>query len=141
MASLYHGIEIEASLDKVFAAITSQNGLSSWWTADCKVPEPEVGSIVEFGFNGHSVVFKMRVDKVVPSKLVVWKCVGGPKEWKGTGLRWEISKVKGGGELHFTHFNWKANDDHFRMCNSTWDELMYRLKDYAENGTTNPLFK
>ncbi len=141
MATLYHGIEIEAPPEKVFDAVTTQRGLSSWWTVDCSVPEAKAGNVAEFGFNGHTVVFKMRVEKLVPSKLITWKCIGGPKEWKGTGLRWEISKTTKGSELQFTHSNWKAIDEYFRMCNSTWGELMYRLKDYTQTGESNPLFK
>jgi uncharacterized protein YndB with AHSA1/START domain len=141
MAKMYHGIEIASQPDKVFDAITSQEGLSSWWTTDSLLEKPIVGGIAEFGFNNRAVVFKMRIDKLVASKLVLWKCVEGPKEWKGTRLRWEISKIKNGTDLQFTHSKWKSTDGYFRMCNSTWGELMYRLKSYLESGRVDPLFK
>jgi uncharacterized protein YndB with AHSA1/START domain len=34
MAELKHQIPIEASPDKVYAALATQAGLGSWWTAD-----------------------------------------------------------------------------------------------------------
>lgn len=141
MAKMYHEIEIEARPEKVFEALTSQKGLSGWWTVDSSVTEPAEGKVAEFGFENRAVVFTMRIDKVSPPELLVWKCVGGPKEWKGTRLRWEISKTKDGSDLMFTHSRWKTVDETFRSCNSTWGELMYRLKAYVESGKPDPHFK
>lgn len=138
---MYHGIEIEARPERVFDALTTEKGLSGWWTSVSSLKEPVEGATTEFRFNNGEVVFTMRVDELLSPKLVLWKCVGGPKEWKGTRLRWEISKNKNGSTLEFTHSKWKSVDDYFRMCNSTWGELMYRLKGYAETGESNPHFK
>ncbi len=136
---MLHGIEIAAEPKAVFDAITTQKGLSSWWTSDSVVPKVQEKSVSEFGFEKHAVVFKMRSEKISP-KLVLWSCVDGPGEWKGTRLKWEISKIKGGIELRFTHSRWKGTGKYFRMCNSTWGDLMYRLKNYAESGKADPLF-
>ena len=142
MAKMYHGIEIEASPEKVYDALTTQKGLRGWWTLDSLIAEPsEEGGTAEFGFERRAVVFKMRIDELAPGELVSWKCVGGPKEWKGTRLRWEIAKSKNGSVLEFTHSKWKSVDEYFRMCNSTWGELMYRFKAYVEKGLAEPLFK
>jgi uncharacterized protein YndB with AHSA1/START domain len=141
MAKMYHGIEIESQPEKVFEAIGTQKGLSGWWTADSVLAKAGEGGVGEFGFNNRAVVFKMRIDKLVTSKLILWKCVDGPKKWKGTRLRWQITKIKGGSDLQFTHSKWKATDGDFRMCNSTWGHLMYRLKDYVETGEPDPLFR
>ena len=55
MADLHHKIEIEASPEKVYEAITTAEGLRSWWTGD-SVAEPRVGSIAEFGFFNRETV-------------------------------------------------------------------------------------
>jgi uncharacterized protein YndB with AHSA1/START domain len=141
LAKMLHGVEIAAEPKTVFDAITTQKGLSSWWTSDSIVPKglQEEKSISEFGFEKHAVVFKMRSLKISP-KLVLWSCVDGPDEWKGTHLKWEISKTESGSELRFTHSRWKKTGEYFRSCNSTWGNLMYRLKSYAETGKVDPLF-
>jgi len=36
MAELNHQIPINASVQKVYAALTTQAGLRGWWTADAK---------------------------------------------------------------------------------------------------------
>jgi uncharacterized protein YndB with AHSA1/START domain len=137
---MLHGIEISAEPSKVYEALMSQEGLTGWWTSDSSVPEPEKGSKAEFGFNNRAVVFQMKIEKIQNPKLVVWNCVGGPSEWKGTKLKWQITPIEGGSELRFTHSKWKNTGKYFRMCNSTWGELMYRLKAYAERGERKPLF-
>ena len=42
--------------------------------------------------------------------------------------------------LHFSHTSWREESDHFTLCNTTWGELMYRLKATAEGKCPGPLF-
>jgi len=140
MAKMFHGIEISADQGKVYDSLMTEHGLRGWWTVDSSMPKPGEGSKAEFGFHNREVVFEMKIDKLDRPNLIVWNCVGGPKEWKGTRLKWEISAIEGGSELRLTHSKWKNTGKYFRMCNSTWGELMYRLKAHAEKGDRNPLF-
>ena len=80
----------------------------------------------------------MRIDELRPGARLVWSCLGDPDDWKGTRLTWALSKADDGTMLHFTHGNWRATTDYFAMCNSTWGELMYRLKGYVEGKRPGP---
>jgi hypothetical protein len=42
--------------------------------------------------------------------------------------------------LRFTHGGWRDATDYFTRCNTTWGELMYRLKAVAEGKAPGPLF-
>jgi hypothetical protein len=42
--------------------------------------------------------------------------------------------------LRFTHGGWRSETDYFLNCNTTWGELMYRLKAAAEGKPRGPLF-
>ncbi len=137
MAEMHHEIQIDAPPEKVYEAITTQNGLRSWWTGD-SVAEPRVGSIAEFGFYNRMIVFRMRIEELTPGKRAVWACLGDHDEWKGTRLTWEISGKDGKTFLHFTHGNWRSTSSFFASCNSTWGELMYRLKNYTEGRAPGP---
>jgi hypothetical protein len=68
-------------------------------------------------------------------------CSGDPDEWAGTTLEWTITPGEEGTRIDFKHGNWKAMDGYTAMCNSTWGELMYRLKKYVETGRPNPHWK
>ncbi len=84
------------------------------------------------------MVFRMKVEKLEPGKLVVWSCQGEHPEWAGTTLTWNISNKGGITVLRFTHGGWKSVSDFFATCNSMWGELMYRLQGYLEGRNPGP---
>jgi uncharacterized protein YndB with AHSA1/START domain len=137
MADLLHQIDIKASPQQVYAALATSSGLASWWTADAHA-EQKVGGKAEFGFNKRSVMYRMTIDALDPGKQVAWSCHGDNPEWRGTTLTWTITADGAGSVLRFTHGNWKSASDFFAMCNSTWGELMYRLKGYLEGNAPGP---
>ncbi|MCI0622058.1 MAG: SRPBCC domain-containing protein [Acidobacteria bacterium] len=140
MADMIHQVTIAASPEKVFQALTTQEGLKSWWTSDTEA-EPRVGSTALFGFDKRSVVFKMNVDELAPKKRVRWSCVDGPAEWKGTKLRFDLeSDDEGGTTVRFVHSGWRKTGDMFGICNTTWGALMVRLKAYVEGENPGPFF-
>lgn len=137
MPEMYHEIQVQAPPEKVYQAIATREGLRSWWTSDT-VAEPRVGSVAEFGFHSRAGVFRMRVEELQPGRRVVWACLGDPDEWRGTRLTWELSAKNGGTLLRFVHAGWCSTGGIFATCNSTWGELMYRLKNYAEGKAPGP---
>src|SRR6266851_10230889 len=62
MAEIRHQIAIEAPPEKVYAALATQAGLRSWWTADT-VADHKTGGKAEFGFAQYRVK-PSGVDKV-----------------------------------------------------------------------------
>jgi uncharacterized protein YndB with AHSA1/START domain len=136
MVDINHLISINASPDAVYAALATQRGLASWWTADTRADE-KVDGKAEFGFDDRGMVFRMRIDELVPGKRVVWSCLGDQPEWSGTTLTWTISRENDVSVLRFTQ-RWKAMTDMVAICNSTWGELIYRLKDYVEGRNPGP---
>jgi uncharacterized protein YndB with AHSA1/START domain len=140
MAELRHQIPIKAAPQKVYAAIATQAGLRGWWTADSRAEE-EVGGQAEFGFDRRGMVFRMDIQQLDPGKRVVWSCRGDHPEWNGTVLTWDLSPQDGGTILRFTQSGWKSITDFYANCNSTWGELMYRLKDYVKGKNPGPQWK
>jgi uncharacterized protein YndB with AHSA1/START domain len=140
MAEIKHQIPIDATPDKVYAALATQAGLRGWWTADAKADE-RAGGKAEFGFDKRGMVFRMAIEMLEPSKRVIWRCHGDHPEWDGTTLTWEIAREDGVTMLRFTHSGWKSISEFCATCNSSWGELMYRLKDYVEGRAPGPHWK
>ena len=140
MAELRHQIPIDASQDKVYAALATQAGLCGWWTADTKADQ-KIGGKAEFGFEKRKFVFRMKIEKLDPGKQVVWTCHGDHPEWAGTILTWNITREDDGSILRFTHSGWKSISEFCATCNSSWGELMYRVKDYVEGRNPGPHWK
>jgi uncharacterized protein YndB with AHSA1/START domain len=137
MADMIHEIRVAASPEAVYAAIATQDGLRGWWTADTTA-EPRAGTIARLGFGHRASIFEMRVEALDPGRRVEWSCLGDNEEWKGTRLTWTVDPDEGGTRLRFVHGGWRSTEGWFGVCNSTWGELMYRLKAYAETGAPRP---
>lgn len=141
MSDILHWIRLDAPPERVFEAVTTEEGLSSWWTHDVEA-EPVEGSTAIFGFKDRSVVFRMRVEELRPPELVRWTCQGDFDEWRGTQLEFRIKpRDDGGCELTFTHAGWESTHGAFRQCNTDWGRLMYHLKDYVEGRSDTPMMR
>ena len=138
MYEIHHLVTISAAPEEVFEAISTEQGFKQWWTADVEITGLEGGS-AQFGFFERATVYRMRVDTLFPHSEVRWTCETG-KEWKGTYIRFELRPVDQGTLLRFRHSDWQTETDFLRQCNTTWGELMYRLKAVAEGAEPGPLF-
>ena len=138
---LIHRIDIAASAETVYRALTTEEGIRGWWTTDVKL-DGHVGGQAKFRFEQHSVEFHMRVEELKPSSLVRWECVGGNSpDWIGTKQEFGLEpRAEGGILLKFCHSDWKSGGDHCYYCNTTWGHLLVTLKDYSERGVKNPYF-
>lgn len=132
MATIFHKVLIQAEAHTIYEAITTQKGLSSWWIEDCDV-KAEIGYVNTFSIEGYDST-KMKVKKLSPDKKVVWKCVAGDKEWKGTKLSFTIDRNENASILKFKHSKWKKQSDFYATCNFHWARHLLILKEYCENG-------
>jgi predicted ester cyclase/uncharacterized protein YndB with AHSA1/START domain len=137
MPDIIHQLIIKSSTDEVYRALTEQRGLSDWWTTDV-VAEPSAGSVAEFGFGNRSTVIKVRVEELIPSTLVRWRCLGGIDEWTQTTLRFEMKPQGGNTLLVFRHLGWKSSDGVFGLCSFDWAHYLMSLRSFVETGKGNP---
>ena len=137
---LMHMVLIDADAKKIYEALTTGDGLSSFWTADSHA-EPKVGSISKFGFGGPSL--EMKVEELKPGKAVRWSTHGGFPDWVGTTVTWEIKPAEhGGNEVWFNHDGWRNElpAGELASVNYTWGRIVGRLKRHAETGERVPFF-
>ena len=139
-APLMHSVTIDGDAEKIYEAISTGEGLASFWTRDSQA-EPKVGSIARFGFGGP--VLEMKVEELRPGRLVRWSTHGGFPEWVNTTVTWEIVPAKEGGqEVRFSHEGWPADlpQGELASVNYVWGRIVGRLKKYAETGEPAPFF-
>ena len=139
---LIHRIEIAAPAEKIYRALTTEEGIKAWWTSDVKM-EAHAGGKAVFGFFKHSTIFQMRIEQLTPPALVRWTCVENTTspDWIGTTQEF-ILEPQPAGEvlLKFCHGGWKSGGDHCYHCNTTWGHLLVCLKQYTERDVKNPYF-
>ena len=137
MADIKHSIRIDAAPHLVHPLVATAEGFSRWWAAD--VTEDKVKGNVELGFFNRATLYALHSAEIVAPHRARWLCQTG-QEWSGTRLLFDLAEQKGQTQLHFTHADWQAETDYFVSCNTTWGELMFRLKAAAEGKTPGPLF-
>lgn len=136
MEHIRHYLVIKAPVETVYQALTTQEGLSSWWTRRT-IAKPEVGFLNEFRF-GELYHNKMRVTELIPNKRVSWICESGDKEWIGTGLSFELRKEKDHTILRFAHREWREATEFYESCNYHWGYYLRSVKLLCETGKGTP---
>jgi predicted enzyme related to lactoylglutathione lyase/uncharacterized protein YndB with AHSA1/START domain len=127
---------IRSEAAKIYDALTTQAGLSGWWTGDC-VARPEVGSVSEFRFGGLSED-KMRVTALEPPRRVEWECIQSVPEWIGTRITFEIVRKGDLTFLNFRHEGYKEEGELFASCSFNWARALMSLRDLCETGKGSP---
>jgi uncharacterized protein YndB with AHSA1/START domain len=158
MPNIRHELLIEASIETVFNAITTEEGLSAWWTPETRA-KPETNSISRFAF-GPDYFKEMAIKRLDAPKEVVWECIRGTQEWVGTTLRFSLdegskdelsqSHPELGDQLQqqgsfrratvlaFSQDGWRDYTPMFGECNYTWGQFLRGLKAFCEVGKGRP---
>ena len=136
MADINHQVGIKAPPEKIYELLTTNSGLSKWWTNDVS-GAGDVGSVIEFRFNGGGPDFK--VSQLVPNKVVVWKHTGStPEAWMGTEIVFQLRQEGDQTFVRFTHANWKEPTNFMGHCSTKWAVFLLSLKDVLETGKGKP---
>jgi uncharacterized protein YndB with AHSA1/START domain len=135
MAEIRHNVVIKTTPEKIYEAITTQEGLSSWW-AKQTTAKPEIGSLNTFTF-GKSLN-EMKVTVLDANQKVEWQCITSIDEWMNTTISFDLEEKDGRTLLRFAHSDWRTVTDTFADCNYAWARFMTSLKSYCETGTGTP---
>lgn len=120
---------------KILGALTTLDGLASWWTGDT-AGEPAEGGTLTFTF-GDNGGFEMRVVKC-DAQQVHWECVNGPDDWIGTRIEFDINASDTHNQVLFRHAGWKDENAFFHHCSTKWATFLLSLRDYVEKGEGRP---
>ncbi|MEZ5142394.1 MAG: SRPBCC domain-containing protein [Acidimicrobiales bacterium] len=139
MADIVHELDIAAPPDRVFEAVTTQEGLASWWTTDVSTTGT-LGSEAVFGFEGHTQEMRMRIEALEPPELVQWTCLHGPDEWVDTTIAFRIEPgaVGTSSVVRLWHGDWEYEDGIMPRVSFRWAIALESLRLYLETGTGDP---
>jgi uncharacterized protein YndB with AHSA1/START domain len=130
-------LAIAASIDAVFDALTTVEGLAAWWTP--VTGDGLTGGQLTFSFGPASQAV-MRVDAAERGVGVRWTNLAcHVEDWVGTTLHFGIEATpEGGTELRFRHAGLTPRLECFSDCKSGWDHFIPSLRAYVETGVGNP---
>lgn len=139
MVDILHRIGVTSSPDDVYAALTTTDGLASWWTEDTK-GDGNLGGVIRFRFENAPGAggFDMKVLETRPAELVRWEVVDGPEEWLGTRIAFELKQEDGFTIVLFQHAGWKEPVEFMYHCSTKWATFLMSLKNLVETGKGEP---
>src|SRR4051812_48183534 len=129
MADIRHKLVIKVNPQKVYEAVTTQEGIESWWCRNTSA-KPAVGFTNSFVFGQVRNDFK--VTALVPGKKVEWECIESNEEWMGTTVTFDLEEKSGNTVLRFVHGNWQSVTDFFDACSYDWAIFLKSLKSFCE---------
>src|SRR5687767_8695213 len=110
MVDIIHRTSIKAPLAKVYAALSTVEGVAGWWTRETSGESKPGGAVkVVFRSAAGAEVGKMEFEvvKLAPNEGVHWRCKSGPPEWIGTDVTFSLSQAGDDTVLLFGHRNWR----------------------------------
>jgi len=137
MPDILHRVGIRGPLDDVYAALTTSAGLAGWWTTETRGAS-RVGDRILFQFRQHDAEFEMEVVDLHHSERVVWKVVGGPDEWLGTQIRFDLARDGDFTIVLFKHEGWREPVEFMHHCSTKWAVFLLSLKSLVETGKGAP---
>jgi len=72
MATIYHQLSINAPAAKVYDAISTADGIGTWWDKQTAT-QTDRGLVLEHNPGPEHGVVKLRVVELVPNKRVEWE--------------------------------------------------------------------
>ena len=136
MAEIRHRVGIKASAAEVYQRLTTDDGLSQWWTSDTR-GAGGVGSVIQFRFGGNGPDFE--VIELVPDQRVRWRHRGEmPNDWMGSEILYELHEDDKQTIVNFSHYNWPRSDDFLAHCSTKWGVFLMSLKSCLETGRGQP---
>jgi uncharacterized protein YndB with AHSA1/START domain len=136
MVDILHRVGVKSSsLDDVYGALTTVEGLSAWWT-DATRGDTEVGGVLQFRFRQGG--FDMVVRELEPAKHVLWEVVDGPAEWVGTTVSFDLKQEDDYTIILFKHEGWREPVEFMHHCSTKWATFLLSLKSLVETGKGAP---
>lgn len=141
MVEINHRVGIKAPVSKVYDALSTVEGVAGWWTKETTGVSDPGGSVdVRFftpqGKEIGGMIFE--VIELVPDKKVHWRFTGGPEEWIGTDVIFDLSSEDDYTIVLFNHKNWRELVEFTYHCSMKWALFMMSLKELIETGRGKP---
>ena len=139
MPEIDHELKIDAPPERVYAALTTLEGVKGWHNPTV-TGSGEVGTEWVFSFAEHPE-FGWEVTASDAPSRVVWRCTRGPGDSGGTTATFTVAAAGARTLLELQHAGWPGTHGNFRKCNTTWGVLLHHLRDYVETSDVAPAFE
>ena len=138
MPDILHRIGIKSSVQEAYDAFATRDGLAGWWTTNTTGHSTVGGELTfQFGAAGEHG-FTMKVLELDPTRRVSWEVTGGPDEWVGTKLHFDLKQDGDYAIVLFKHEGWREPVEFMHHCSTKWAVFLLSAKALVETGRGAP---
>ncbi|MGH2556832.1 MAG: SRPBCC family protein [Actinomycetota bacterium] len=132
--------DVNADKEKVREALTTLEGIGSWWSSKVSGRPEASGGRFEVSFPDVPAPFEFTARP--DGDTVAWEVGSNPEWWRGTTIRWSLEdNPEGPGtRIHFRHEGFEPEHPIIEVITPAWAHIIDRLKGYAETGERQPFF-
>jgi uncharacterized protein YndB with AHSA1/START domain len=136
MADILLDFPIKARPDRVFRAVSTPQGLDTWWTKRSAGSAQE-GAEYELWF-GPDHDWRARVTRFVPESEFELEMVRAHSDWVGTRVAFRLELRDAATWVRFSHTGWPSVNDHYRLSCNCWALYLRILRRSLEHGESVP---
>jgi uncharacterized protein YndB with AHSA1/START domain len=132
--------DVNADRGRVHEALTTVDGIGSWWSTKVGGQPDASGRRFEVSFPDVPAPFEFTARPAADE--VAWEVGANPEWWRGTTIRWRLEdNPEGPGtRVHFRHEGFDPDHPIIEVVTPAWAHIIARLQGYAETGTRQPFF-
>jgi uncharacterized protein YndB with AHSA1/START domain len=133
MADIIQQLTVKAPPERVFAALSTAEGLAHWWTMTSS-GEPREGAEYTLDF-GPNYEWRGRVTRYAPHSTFELEITKAHPDWMNTRVGCELeSEGEHGTLVRFRHTGWPAENEHWRISCYCWAMYLRVMRRYVEHG-------
>jgi len=137
MREIIHAVSVGAAPSPVYDALTTEAGLTGWWTKKAAV-EPGEGGVIRFTFGGDFNP-EMKQTRLERNRRIEWRCVGGHANWLDNTFSFALEARDGETLLMFRQdYARELSDEVYGTYNFNWGYYLNSLKSLCEKGAGTP---
>ena len=128
---LKHLFHINASVDKVFKALTNVNEMRNWYTTEIS-GESSIDQLINFKFG--TIEFIVKVTALEVNKKIVWECVDTTMPFVGHTYTFELDESDAKTRILLTVLGFEEQNDMYANMNFSWGKYLESLRQYCQKG-------
>jgi len=133
MPDILHDFPVFASVDKVYAAVTTPEGLDAWWT-ERSSGRPIEGTEYELWF-GPDYDWRAVVRSAETNRTFELELTSASSDWMGARVGFRLQPAGDAQtQVRFYHTGWAEADDHYRTSSFCWAMYLRIMKRWVEKG-------
>jgi uncharacterized protein YndB with AHSA1/START domain len=136
MPDIFSDVSIRSPRDRVYHAISTPEGLNSWWTKT-STGRPVVGAPFQLRF-GPQFEWDATVTKATSGHEFELQLVNADTDWLGSRVGFRLEDRHPLTAVHFYHVDWPEPNEHWRVSCYCWPIYLRLLRRHLEYGEFVP---